>query len=175
VAELSNLKMTPEQQKELDDLEAAFDAELEKHQGHGIIKVALKVCTTDEGLPWRPQLHPDARRYLEDILVECNKDGTIGWATHGLIAVANYLDSKKAGKIAYEILSLANDTVIRYDLVARQETAKKDWTKRNDKSRQESMATTGASKAGVPAKVGDKAPEGTLRPDQITPKGKRRL
>lgn len=175
MAELTNIKMTPDQQKELDGLDAALDAELEKHHGHGIIKVALKVCTTDEGLPWRPRLQPEARRYLEDILVECNKDGTIGWATHGLIAVANYLDSQKAGMVAYELLSLANDTVIKYDLVVRQEKAKEAWGKQNDKSRQETSAMMGTVKAGVPAKVGDKAPEGTLRPDQITPKGKRRL
>src|SRR5688500_7288213 len=102
--------MTPEQRAELEGLEAAFEAELEKHQAHPIIKVALEACTTDEGLPWRPNLHPEAIKYLEDILAECDKDGTIGWATHGLIAVSNYLDSKKAGMIAYELLNLANNT-----------------------------------------------------------------
>lgn len=164
-----NANLTPEQQRELDELDASFDELLEKSQGHPIIKVALQLCTTDEGLPWRAKLQPEAVKYLEDILAVCDKDGTIGWATHGLIAVANYLDSKKA-PVGYEILNLANNTVIKYDLVARQEQAKKDWAKKNDKSRQESLAATGVEvKANAP-KLGEKAPPGTVKGGALGPK-----
>ena len=167
MAELNNIQMTPEQQKELDALTESLDAELEKHQAHPIIKVALQACTTDDGLPWRAKLHPDSIRYLEEILAVCDKDDTIGWATHGLIAVANYLDQKKA-PVGYEILNLANNTVIKYDLVARQEKAKKDWAKHNDKSRQESLATTGVE-TNAP-KLGEKAPPGTFKGGAMSPK-----
>lgn len=167
---MSDVKATPEQQAELDDLNAQFDALLEKHEGHPIIKTALELCTTDEGKPWRPKLQPEAVKYLQDLLAECDKDGTIGWATHGLIAVANYLDSKKAGMVAYEILSLANDTVIKYDLVNRQEAAKKAWGKKNEQNRKESLAATGvAVKANAP-KLGEKAPEGTVKGGSLGPK-----
>lgn len=167
---VTDVKLTPEQQQELEGLNAQFDELLEKHQGHPIIKTALQLCTTDEGLPWRAKLQPEAIKYLEDILAECDKDGTIGWATHGLIAVANYLDSKKAGMVGYEILNLANNTVIKYDLVNRQEQAKKSWAKQNDKSRQESLAATGAKVAANAPKLGEKAPPGTIKGGAIAPK-----
>ncbi|MCC7071640.1 MAG: hypothetical protein IT383_09970 [Deltaproteobacteria bacterium] len=164
-------KFTPEQQKQLDELSEQFDQLLEKHQGHPIIKAALAVCTTEEGLPWRPKLQPEAIKYLEDILVECDKDGTIGWATHGLIAVANYLDSKKAGMVAYEILNLANNTVIKYDLVERQEKAKRDWAKRQDKGQKEAIAATGGeSKVANAPKLGEKPPPGTVKGGALGPK-----
>lgn len=165
-----NLKFTPEQQKELDELNRSFDELLEKHQGHGIIKLALQLCTTDEGLPWRAKLQPEALQYLEQVLAECDKDGTIGWATHGLIAVANYLDSKKA-PVGYEILNLANNTVIKYDLVARQEKAKEAWAKKNEKAQKEALtATGGESKVANAPKVGEKPPPGTIKGGAIGPK-----
>jgi hypothetical protein len=167
---VADVKATPAQQAELDDLNAQFDALLERHQGHPIIKTALQLCTTDDGKPWRDQLHPDAIKYLQDLLAECDQDGTIGWATHGLIAVANYLDSKQAGRVAYDILNLANDTVIKYDLVKRQEDAKKAWAKRSDQKRKDGLTATGGAANATAPKLGEKAPAGTVKGGTLGPK-----
>lgn len=158
-----NVKLTPEQKKQIDEMNAALDAQFERHNGHPIIKTALELCTTDEGLPWRKSLPPEALALLEQAVATCDKDGTITWATHGLIAVANYLDQEKAGKIAYDILNLANNTVVKYDLVARQKREKAEAARHHARTRKDAMSTMGLEqKVGAP-KAGEPPPPGTVK------------
>lgn len=121
---------------------------------------------------WAKAPPADLRPTINGWIAEAQKDGTIGDAVFGLVQLAVFMDHvlKLDAKLFGEIVSITNDAIIKYDLLKLVNVTDKDAGKKAAALRE----TTGQAKAGAPAKVGEKAPEGTLRPDQINP-GKRRL
>jgi len=164
-------KFSPEEQAAIDAQIKEIEAIEAKGKLHPIQRQLFSLALKEDGVTWLKELPEGGEKEIWSIL-SAYKGDELGWAVFTMLRVSAYMDETlKLGKIAYQILSIANDAVIKWDLVKTVTGTDKDAAKKEAALREK----TGGEKMAQPKMVGDAAPEGTLRVDQITPGGKRRL
>ena len=160
------------QQAEIDAAMQKIDADLEKNDQHPIVKRALILMQTDEGA-WWPQGMPienvDELRVLVD---ESIKEKTVVKAMYDLIRVATAVGAAPTGKMAGgHLLRLCDELIKAKGLMA---IVKADAEFAPGVLEKAKGAIGDTSKANAP-KLGEKAPAGTLKVDQLGPNSKRRI
>ncbi len=143
---------------------------LEKAHGfHPALAQVVQLCTNDAGKPWAERLSPERERAIRELVAEAHAAGTARQAVWDLLRLSAWLDhDQRAGLPAYQLMSLLNDAIIEYQLApARGPDAQFAGTEvAADKKR----AALGQDGQALPAKVGDKAPEGSVTLDKIVPR-----
>ena len=154
----------PELEKQFDEKWAEVVAIYEKAQMHPVVPQVMMMLMGDEGLAlrheWTKPMVESFWTYLEPAYAE----KTHRKAIDDLIRIAHYLNTKQDRLLlATGLLVLLNEAVIKWKLVDMEVNAKFEGA--DDKAA--ANAVTGGKDRPVPAKVGEKAPEGSVRPDQL--------
>ena len=155
-------------------LQAAF-GEIEKQfkaRGvHGICLKVLAMLLSDDGVTWLDQWTPEIAKAFWALLEEAKAAKTHRMALDDLIMLAAYMQQKlHKPDLGAGLLILINEAVMRWKLVDLDVDAQFDAQAGDGAAN----TVTGGKDRAKPAKVGDKAPEGAVRPDQLG-KGPRRI
>ena len=163
------LSFSPAEQQQLKGLYDDIHALEAAHGFHPSLSQAVQLCTNDAGKPWAETLSPACLAAIKELLAEAHQAGTARRAVWDLLRFSTWLDhDQHAGMPAYQLMNLLNDAIIEYHLApARGPDARFAGTEpAADKKRQ----ALGQTDQGLPAKVGDKAPDGSVTIDKIMPK-----
>ncbi len=162
---------SPEEKSQLD----AKWAELEKmFKDRGVHDICLRTLTmllTDDGQGFRDQWTPEIAADWWKQLDAARTASTHRKALDDLLLMAAFLHQKMhKNDLATGLVILINEAVLRYQLVDMDTKARFE----QQSATVAATAVTGGKDRPIPAKVGDKPPEGALRPDQLG-KGPRRI
>lgn len=163
------IRFSPDEEAKLKGLHDDIRALEKQHGFHPALSQTIQLCTNEAGKPWADKLSPEREAAIRELLGEAHKAGTVRLAVWDLLRLSTWLDhDQHAGMPAYQLMSLLNDVIIEYQLApARGPDAQFTGTEvEPDKKR----AALGQSGQALPAKVGDKAPEGSVTLDKLAPK-----
>jgi hypothetical protein len=165
--------ISPEDQKKLDAKYAELEKEFKAAGKHEIVLKTMALLLEVDGQTYRENWTPDIAKAWWTELEKAKSARTHKQAINGLIELAFYFDQKLARKnLGLGLLLLLNEAVTRYQLVDVSLPASFDESE--DPTNDAKKTVTGGKKRAQPAKVGEKAPEGAVRPDQLG-KGPRRI
>ena len=160
--------LTPAQRAELAEQYKQIDELVNDRKVHPIVRSVLRLLEDGTG-HWVAAIPEETMTKIEALGERARSEGSLIWAMFDLLKLSIVLAKEfKIGVPAVELYAYVNRTILQYDLMSalKQEA---------DPARVAAgQTTTGAAKAPAPAMVNQKAPEGSMRPDQINP-GKRRL
>lgn len=160
---------TKEEQAQLEALIVEGDELEKKHNFHPAVRASIHEMLAEDGLHWLATMPKETQDRIEGFLTDANKDGTIRKAVWDLLKLATLMDQElKVGKVAYELINILNNTVIKYKLVPGKV---KDHDAEFGTERLQGMKDLVGNtvKAGAP-KLGEVAPEGSVKADRIIPK-----
>lgn len=166
---MTETTMTPEEQAAI----AELDRVLAEHGAHPAVRNVLLLAQDVNGA-WTTSFTAEQLTAMENGILEAEQHGTKSLidCVASVIRLATFLGKEPAAlKAAAMLVAVAEKVIHEKNLLA---VMRKDAEFEPGRLAAAKDAV-GASKAGAPAKVGAKPPEGTLRVDQITPGGKRRL
>jgi hypothetical protein len=163
----------PEEQKKMDAKYAELEKEFKAAGKHEIVLKTMALLLEQDGQSYRENWTPDIAKEWWAELEKAKAARTHKPAINGLIELAFYFDGKLGRKnLGLGLLLLLNEAVVRYQLVDVSLPASFD--EGQDPTNDAKKNVTGGKKRATPAKVGEKAPEGAVRPDQLG-KGPRRI
>ena len=163
--------LTPQQRSEMEALLKEIHDKLASQNFHPIVLEALFLLQDDEARWWPQGMPKENAETILKLLDEVPKQHTI-FAVYDLIKVATVVGKAPGGTMAGgHLLRLCNDVIHDKNLIG---VAKGDAEFAPGALGKAKDAIAAAPRA-QPGKVGEKAPAGSFRIDQITPAGKRRL
>jgi hypothetical protein len=169
------MNYTPAEQKQLDDEWKKLEKVLADAKVHAICGRVLAICLAEDGVTWRQDWTKDMAEGFWTLLDAENgkKDRkNTKKCVDDLIFLASFIENDlKRANLGYGLVILLNEAVIKYKLAVDVEAKFDEATA---KSEDKAKAVAGAKARPVPGKVGEKAPEGTVRPDLLKG-GKRRI
>jgi hypothetical protein len=163
------MKFSPEEQQKLEAVYTDIE-KLEKEAGfHPVLAKAIAMCCRDDGKPWIDKLSPEAEQALVKELADAHAKGTVRNACFDLLRLSTWLDhDQKAGMPAYQLLNIVNNAVIEYQLApSRGPDAKFAGVEAEAEKKRQAL---GQRDKELPAKVGEKAPDGSVTIDKIVPR-----
>ncbi|MCC7073463.1 MAG: hypothetical protein IT383_19280 [Deltaproteobacteria bacterium] len=169
VNEAPELRFSPDEEAKLRAVHDDIRALERQHGFHPALAQAVELCTNELGKPWADKLSPEREAAIKELLAEAHAAGTVRLAVWDLLRLSTWLDhDQHAGMPAYQLMSLLNDAIIEYQLApARGPDATFAGAEADaDKKR----AALGQGEQALPAKLGDKAPEGSVTLDKLAPK-----
>ena len=138
---------------------------------HDICLRVLAMLLNDDGLTFRDQWTPEIAKAWWEMMDAAKTERTHRTALDDQLMLAAYMQQKlRKPDLAGGLIILINECVLRWKLV----DLDVDAAFEKEKAAAGSEAVTGGKARPVPAKVGDKPPEGAVRPDQLG-KGPRRI
>ncbi len=163
---------TPEQLEVTDEALSNLDQAIAAGNLHPILKPVLLLMQNDDGNWWPDQMPMERVTTIKELLEAAHAEKTINKALFDLLRASTVIHKKPGAQtVGLHLMALCENCIVEKNLLAQfkrdAEFAPGDLDKAKD--------MVGAKPTAQPAKVGDKPPEGSLRVDQITPGGKRRL
>ena len=163
--------LSEQEKSELKAVLAKLDDTLEKGRLHPIVKFALFNLQAPDGT-WLPKLPPERLSALREAIEETRKYKTIVKAMWDLLRLSTVLWSEmKAGDVALELYAVVDHYIVTYNLVQAMAPDAEVGAAARSAAR---GAIGDTSKVSAP-KLGEKAPAGTLKIDQLGAAAKRRI
>jgi len=160
----------PEEKVKIDAEYAKLEKELKDSGKHEMCLKTLAMLLTPDGQGYRDQWEPEIAAAWWVELDKTKADRSMKKAIDDLILLAFFIDQKLGKKnLHLGLLILLNEAVVKYQLVDASVPAQFD-----PNAKTQDPKVTGTKDRAIPAKVGEKAPEGAVRPDQLG-KGPRRI
>lgn len=152
-----------EQQKEFDAVLQKLDADIEKHNFHPIVKPVMFLLQNEDAAWWPQGMPLENVEQITQLVDETIKDKTVVKAMYDLLRISATVGQMQGGKMAGAHLMRLCDQIIKdknlMALVQDGEFEAGTLAKAKD--------ATGQASRAQPAKVGEKAPEGAMRIDQL--------
>jgi hypothetical protein len=162
---------TKEQQAQLDAKWKEIEATFAKSKTHAVCPRVLMVLLAEDGVTWRLQWTKEMTESCVKLVDATKQEKSHKKAIEDLIYMAAFVQHELGREeLAMGLMMVLNDAVVRFKLVDLDAEGKFD----KDSDDIKAKAVTGGKGRAVPAKVGEKAPDGTLRPDLLKG-GKRRI
>ncbi len=160
----AHMNFSDEEQLEIDKLLQEGEDLEDELDLHPIVRQTLHLCLEEDGETWRSELDEDRQAAIVGFLDEIQGDKSmkVGKAVFDLIRVSVYLDQTlNVGKSAYQIFGIANDAVIRFDLMSTVNAVERSEAGKHDKLMGKETNLTAP-------KMDEEKPKGTLSLDQLT-------
>ena len=165
------MTFTPEERAQLNVMLEEGE-QLEQELGfHPIVRHTIHLCLEEDGETFRSELPEDRLQAVIGFLDEVHAKAfaELGEAVFGLLRLSAFLDQElEVGKSAYQLLNIANDAVVRFDLLATIDSAAVEGGGERDRQR----ALTGDDNPTGAPKLGEAAPEGAISLDKLAPRRK---
>ena len=143
----------------MEDAAAKLEREGDVHPIARFITVRLQ---NEDGGKWVDRMSEDVTKEIWAYLEVCRQTQTLPKAVYDMTKLAAMMDHKyKLGPLAYDLIHLCEQAVVRFDLLAALDIAGLEASKAGERQ------VTGGKSLAVPAAVGAKPPEGTVKFDKF--------
>ena len=166
--QLPAIHITPEEKKRFEALVRDLAIDGKDHGFHILVKDVLALCTNDEGLPWTDKIVDDDVAVVKELVARASLEADAKRAVGDLLRFTLWLAQDPKAKVpAAQLADVVVGAAAKLNLISHRGN---DGAFDVDATKQGRAQATGKSESVHAPKLGDKAPEGSLRRDRIAPK-----